>query len=269
MDVCLERSKQRSRTRELFPIPYTFSLLDCLGLSLSQRTEVKEIVSLAKLGIVSGCLILSFVGVLGQLAQLDTPRYFEKSTDLLNPWATWCPSNCYGTGWAHWGGPYSIFWYWANAGLTLNGFLPYTLVLFAGNVVGQILLYRSRLAIPFGISSLITILAYPQNMIVTWFLFLGFYDRWGLWLAPIFKFPVGDFSGRMVLFILSNPTSAGEPDNWPIYLWLSILWIVAFRSSKVSPEIPKQQGNPPELYPVSKNQPGESWVVEDQDETDR
>lgn len=209
-------------------------------MSLSQRTEIKEVFSLAKLGIVSACLILSFVGVLGQISQPNLPHYYEKQTNLLDPWASWCPNyngtRCYGTGWAHWGGPYSIFWYWTNAGLTLNGILPYTLVLLAGNIIGQILLYRSRLAIPFGISSLITILAYPQNTIVTWLLFLGFYDRWGLLLAPAFKFPIGDFSGRMIIFVLTNRTSAGEPDNWPVYLWLGVLWLTAFYFFESLPE---------------------------------
>jgi hypothetical protein len=211
---------------------------------------------------------------MGQISHPDLPYYYEKQTNLLDPWSTWCPTvsetigTCYGTSWAHWGGPYSIFWYWANAGLTLNGLLPYTLVLFAGNAIGQVLLYRSRLAIPFGISSLITILAYPQNMIVSWFLFLGFYDRWGLVLAPVFKFPVGDLSGRMIQFILSSPTSAGEPDNWPMYLWLGFLWVLAFRTSKVSPKISYQQAIPCETYPVSDKQGGNGWVYECDPESD-
>ena len=209
---------------------------------------------------------------MGQISHPDPPHYYEKQTNLLDPWNTWCPyynsTRCYGTNWAHWGGPYSIFWYWANAGLTLNGLLPYTLVLFFGNVVGQVLLYRSKLAIPFGISSLITILAYPQNMIVSWFLFLGFYDRWGLALAPAFKFPVGDLSGRMITFILTSPSSAGEPDNWPVYLWLGFLWVLAFRSSKISPKIPQQETKPCETNPVADKQGEDCWVYERDPESD-
>lgn len=78
----------------------------------------------------------------------------------------------------------------------------------------------------FAINGLFCLLAYPQNMIVFWLVFLGFYTRIGLILAPLFKLPVG--AGLYVwLFLWNNPASVREPDNWPVYLWLVISWLIA------------------------------------------
>lgn len=104
-------------------------------------------------------------------------------------------------------------------------------------------------------------------MVLTWALFFAFYDRWGLVLAPALKFPLGDFSGRMLMFILSNPTSAGEPDNWPVYLWLCSLWGVAFLSLKVSLKVRHEKADPRPSDPVSENEAGKSWLLEDQNES--
>lgn len=218
---------------------------------------LRELGQFVKLGVVVALQLITTVGLIGQLGTDDSPKYSVLKTDLLNPWATWCPQGCYGTGWAHWGGPYSIFWYWANALLSLNGMIPLTLSYFLGNIVLQILFYRSRLAIPFAIAGLFGILAYPQNMIILWFLFLGFYQKWGLVLAPAFKFPLGDFSGRMISFLWTSSTSVREPDNWPVYLCLGLLWVLGFLSvrskvRKVSLEITHQENDPSPFNPDDK-----------------
>jgi hypothetical protein len=226
---------------------------------MSERSKVvNEVAFLTRIGFVFACQFLALYGVLGSLGKPDSPSYRDFKTNLLDPWTTWCPVNCYGTGWSHWGGPYSIFWYWSNTVLSLNGTVPLTLSYIAGNIFVQILLVRRKwFSVTFAFSALVTLLAYPQNMILTWLLFLGFYRKEGLILAPLFKLPIGDFSGRMWLFFLSSPTSVHEPDNWPVYVWLGFLWVLGVlslrsKSRKVSVNVANQENDPGELDPHHK-----------------
>lgn len=193
------------------------------------------------LGWVVGCQLVVLVGLTGQLKLADPPSYRSVSTNLLNPWQVWCTPNesCYGTGWNHWGGPYSIFWYWANAAMTFNGLLPLTPVLYVVNILIQTRLKTSLLAIPWAFNAIFCILGWPQNMIIMWLILLGFWNKWGLVLAPIFKLPFGSFQLWVWNIAFNSHTAVRDPGNWFSYLWLIIWWMAAFSKSYIWSRKPK------------------------------
>src|SRR3989454_11752177 len=60
------------------------------------------------------------------------PLLRDKPWSWTNPWMTWCPSlnaqttdfshdYCYGSNIAHFGGPYSLMWYWTMYAVALGG----------------------------------------------------------------------------------------------------------------------------------------------------
>jgi hypothetical protein len=184
---------------------------------------------------VGACYFITLIGLTGQWKIPDQPSYTSTPTNLLDPWRTWCsfPDNghnggCYGTSWSHWGGPYGILWYWANAGLTLNGLLNYTLVLFVINIVIQIRLGFSWLALPWAVNVLFSLLSWPQNTLVLMFVLVGFYRFYGLVLAPLFKLPFGAFYPAVWNIALNSHTGIRDPGNWFTYLWLAAMWFGAF-----------------------------------------
>lgn len=81
---------------------------------------------------------------------------------------------------------------------------------------------------------------WPQNVIILWLLFLGFYSRWGLILAPVFKLPLGSFEPWVWTIVFNSHTALRDSGNWFSYLWLLSLWLLAFvilRHRKVSGNI--------------------------------
>ncbi len=190
------------------------------------------------------CLI-EIMGLLGQMKDPDLPSYRSVQTPLLNPWAAWCSwetpifedasgasyvvTACYGTSWNHIGGPYSIFWYWAMELIGLNGQVSFTFGLFVVSTVllGLVALKRSFLLLPYGVTSLVFLLAWPQNEIILFLLLASFWTPWGLVLAPVFKLPIGA-GWRVWKFFLSNPDSLHAEYNWPVYGVLVAWWIAGF-----------------------------------------
>ncbi len=111
----------------------------------------------------------------------------------------------------------------------LNGEVSFTAGLFIVNMIllGIVVLKRSFLILPYGITSLLFLLAWPQNMIILFVLLTSFWTRWGLVLAPAFKLPIG--AGLPVWrFFLSNPDSLHAEYNWPVYGVLVAWWIGGF-----------------------------------------
>jgi hypothetical protein len=199
--------------------------------------------------------LMALVALSGQLRTNDDPRYSSLSTNLLNPWATWCNQqflSCYGTSWAHWGGPYSVLWYWTNTLLSLNGVLPLTLVFYMISLAVQFRLRSSWLGFLWAMNSFFALIAWPQNFMVVAFIFLGFYRKIGLIIAPLWKLPL--FAPNWVwTLVLTSDSSARDSINWPVYLWLAILWLSVLawhiyrrkphptsRAPVQEPEIPEQ-----------------------------
>lgn len=247
-------------------------------MSLSQRTEIKELLALTKLGTIVALEIITLVGLTGQVRLADPPAYKDVSTNLLNPWASWCSWNmgkvlgCFGTSYNHWGGPYSIMWYWSYALITLNGLLWLTPTLFVINLIIQVKIRKSRLAIPWAINCLFCLLSWPQNMIILYLLLASFYNWRFLIVAPAFKIPLGA-PWPVWQFTFTSQYSLHDQGNWFVYGWLIVFWLSAFfyqfrHSRKVSLQISQQQTDPSKLYPVSDDQSSDGWLMEDQQETD-
>jgi len=195
--------------------------------------------------------LMALVALSGQLGANDDPRYSSLSTNLLNPWHTWCNQqtlSCYGTSWAHWGGPYSLFWYWTNATLTLNGVLPLTLVFYSIGLVIQFRLRNSWLGFAWAVNSFFALIVWPQNFAIIALIFLSFYRKIGLVLAPLWKLPL--FApGWVWTLILTSDSSVRDSINWPVYLWLAILWlsVLAWHIYQRKPPLASQE---PVLEPV-------------------
>ena len=224
-----------------------------------EPSEKQAIVSeLSRWAVFAGVFAFQLVSLVALTGSShEGPSYLGSNTNLLDPWATWCGNGCYGISWVHWGGPYSIFWYWTNAGLTLNGFLPYTPMLMLGNILIQIRLGLSKTGLLFACNCLFVLNNWPQNMVIVWLVFLGFYTKYGLILAPIFKLPVGSFQLWVWKIVFDSNTALRDSGNWFSYLWLGGLWIIAFLmlSHKVSAKVCNESAEPYPVKPVTKDEP--------------
>jgi hypothetical protein len=175
------------------------------------------------------CQLITLVGLIGQARLANGPSEKMLNVNLLDPWLASCVpgASCWGTAWNHWGGPYSIFWYWTNTVLSLNDHVPLTLSMFILGGFIQILLRNSWLAGPFAVNQLFGILAWPQNVVPVWLVFLGFYHWQGLVLSPIWKLPIGSFEAWVWNIAFNSHTALRDSGNWFSYLWLVTLWTIA------------------------------------------
>lgn len=190
--------------------------------------------------------MITLVGLTGQARLASGPTEASLNVNLLNPWDASCVpgASCYGSGWLHWGGPYSILWYWISWVITLGARLPYTGVLYFLGLVWQFRIKHPILAGAFAVNQLFGILAWPQNVIPLWFVFAGFYDWEPLVLAPLVKLPL--LAPTWVWNIAFNShTALRDPGNWFSYLWLGAMWLGVFLTnpkirSKITGKIPAE-----------------------------
>src|SRR5437879_3346510 len=174
--------------------------------------------------------LYTVVGMWSKAQDPDIPSFRSVHTNLLDPWATWCPqthgfvAGCYGTSWNHIGGPYSIVWYWFMIAIGLGGLVSFTQALFALHVVFVGFLYRTRqwLLGPYMFTSAIFLVGYPQNMPILFLEVLGFWNPVFVFLALIVKLPFGA-PPAVWRYMLTSPQSVQDPSNWFVYTIL-VAW---------------------------------------------
>jgi len=180
------------------------------------------------------------------------PLLRDMSWNWWNPWATGCPSlgpsttdfshdYCYGTNAGHFGGPYSILWYWAMYGLALGGrYYPYVNDLTVFVLINFFFVWKIRRAFPgYGKLALVNtlyswtawmfLLGWPQILLMLYTMAgsLITKKRWLrlflLILAPLLRFPIG---GPLYLwtFILNFSFHVGG--NIPPYAATVFFWLL-------------------------------------------
>lgn len=182
------------------------------------------------------------------------PLLRDMNLNLLDPWAQTCPhlgpattdfshDYCYGTNMAHFGGPYSLLWYWTMYALAFGGrFYPLINNLTMIVLVNFLVLWglrrrfpgfdRRALIVPlYSWASILYMIAWPQ-MVLSLFaiaasLLLVSKPRISsifLLLAPLLRFPVGGPS-YLWTFILRYSTHV--PDNWLPYGLTIVFWLLS------------------------------------------
>jgi hypothetical protein len=181
------------------------------------------------------------------------PLLRDMGWSWTDPWKYTCPGlsasttdfshdYCYGTNMGHFGGPYSIVWYWLMYAVALGGrFYPLVNDLSLFVAVNLVVVVGLRRRFPgYGRSALVTtfyswtavlfLVAWPQNMLTLFSTFGSLFagSRWlrlGLLvLAPLLRFPVG---GPLYLWIFIFRFSAGVPGNWFPYGLMVVSWLLA------------------------------------------
>lgn len=172
----------------------------------------------------------TMVGIWAKAQDPDIPSFRSVNTNILDPWATWCPQSngvvtgCYGTSWNHIGGPYSIMWYWFLIIIGLGGYVSFTQALFVLNLVFVWFLYRTKswLLGPYMPTSWFFLVGYPQNMPLLFLEALGFWNPAFVVLAFIVKLPFGA-PLAVWRYMLTSPQSLQDPSNWIVYAIL-VVW---------------------------------------------
>lgn len=185
-------------------------------------------------------LVFSAYGLVFKSGVPDDPKFTSVSTDWLNPWNAWCAwdqshstvTGCYGTSYFHFGGPYSLFWYWmmgAIYSISLPLFDSGTVGLLIINAAVSLLLLRSRkewiLSAFMPLSSLFVIFN-PQDTVILLFLTLGFWWWPMVFVSLGLKLPLLS-PVEVWRFVISSPTSASNPANWTNYVFLTIWGLLA------------------------------------------
>lgn len=232
--------------------------------------------SILKLSLVLSFQNLALLALIGQLRLPDDPFFYTVQTDLWDPWRSWCTwqgdvvTGCYGTSYAHIGGPYSILWYWIMIGISGWGHFTFTFPLWILNLAVTGIVWNRRILVPYTITSFFFLTAYPQNELVLFALIIPFLSarKLNLFLAPSLKLPIMA-PVQVWMFFLSNPTSIHEPDNWPVYGVLAVWWISSLLfqlgtgSGKVGPEVAPNIRNQKEL--ATHNHPDHYKRTDDRD----
>lgn len=172
------------------------------------------------------------------------------STNLLDPWSTWCPNiftggihnGCFLMSYLRLGGPYGYPWYWTS--WVSGGFdhIPYTTGMFAAEVVVALLLYRRGLrktSLAFTILTVSQFFTNTQNVLsMDWiggsFLASG-RARWAL-LAAAIVYRIPGIAPWYVWHFALFESSTYWP-NWPFNygllgaLWLGSAWPLLRRQS--------------------------------------
>ena len=180
------------------------------------------------------------------------PLLRDMTWNWLNPWKTGCPQLgpstrdfthdlCYGTNAGHFGGPYSILWYWTMYALALGGrYYPYVNDLTVFVLINWFLVWRVRRAFPgYGWLALVNtfyswtawmfMLAWPQILLVMFTMTgsLLVKNRWLrlslLILAPLLRFPI---PGPLYLWSFIFGFSVRVWGNLPPYLATIFFWLM-------------------------------------------
>ena len=158
------------------------------------------------------------------------PLLRDKVWSWTNPWMTWCPSlnaqttdfshdYCYGSNIAHFGGPYSLMWYWTMYAVALGGrFYPVWNNLTGMIIINLVFTWRLRRRYPgLGLTAL-------PNTLYAW-ISLMFLAAWPQILLTLF-FTTGSLLTRRVWLRISLLTLAvlyRLPILAPGYVWNFIL----------------------------------------------
>lgn len=182
------------------------------------------------------------------------PLLRDMSWNWLNPWATGCPKlgpsttdfthdYCYGTNAGHFGGPYSILWYWSMYILAAGGkYYPYINDLTIFVIINWIIVWRLRRAFPgygwlavvntfYSWTAWMFLLAWPQILLMLYtttasMLFKNRYVRlFFLVLGPFLRFPI---PGPLYLWRFIFGFSLQVWGNLPPYLATIFFWGLAF-----------------------------------------
>jgi hypothetical protein len=189
------------------------------------------------------------------------PSLRDYSTDMLNPWKTWCPNlnagttdfthdYCFGTNIARFGGPYSIMWYWTMFALAGFGrFYPYWNnldLMFALNL-GLVVGIRKRymgygvpalMNLLYGWIAILFMIAFPQILLTLFFTGASLLvpREWRhqkmiraalLILAAAYRFPIGApwYVWRFIFGFSIHVWGNALP-----YFLTITFWLVAFGS---------------------------------------
>jgi len=185
-----------------------------------------------------------------------------------DPWKTGCPSLsaattdfskdlCYGTNAGHFGGPYSILYYWIMYSVALGGrYYPALNDLTIFVIVNFFFVWRIRRAFPgYGKLALVNtlyswtawmfLLAWPQ-ILLTLYCTAGsmiiknrYLRMFLLVLGPAIRFPLG---APLYVWTFIIKFSAQVPGNYPPYAITIIFWLLAlglFLKSKPFSPLPK------------------------------
>jgi len=181
------------------------------------------------------------------------PLLRDMSWNWLDPWKTGCPTLsasttdfskdlCYGTNAGHFGGPYSIMYYWLMYGLALGGrYYPYINDLTVFVIINFFFVWKIRRKFPgynkmalintlYSWTAWMFLLAWPQDLL-TLYCMAGsiiadnrYVRAFLLIMAPAIRFPLGA-PGYVWEFILKY--SATVPGNYPPYAATIGFWLLA------------------------------------------
>lgn len=183
-----------------------------------------------------------------------SPLLRDMQWSWTSPWTTFCPhlsasttdfshDYCYGTNMAHFGGPYSIMWYWLMYSIALGGrFYPYVNDLTIFVLVNLVIMWRLRrrftgygrgslINVFYSWNALLFLIAWPQILLPLFFtagsILAG--NRWVrlslLLTAPLLRFPIG---GPLYLWVFISRFSIRVPGNFFPYMLSIIFWLLAF-----------------------------------------
>jgi hypothetical protein len=182
------------------------------------------------------------------------PLLRDMGWSWTNPWAIFCPrlgpsttdfshDYCYGTNMGHFGGPYSILWYWLMYLLSLGGqFYPAVNDLTVFVLINLLIMWRLRRKFPgytsislvntlYAWIALLFFIAWPQILLPLFFTAgsILFKNRWVrlslLILAPLIRFPIG---GPLYLWVFISRFSVQVPGNYFPYSLTIVFWMLAF-----------------------------------------
>lgn len=190
--------------------------------------------------------LLSENTLLIQMRETSPVPFSQFHMSWTYPWAQGClwkdiPLNsspftqivtwCYGTNFAHFGGPYSILWYWimmlcysTGYGMAILWTISWPIFFWKGFT-------RPRVVYVYAPSMYLFLVAFPQNVIILWFLILGFRNKWFSIFGALVKWPLAPLP--VIIFAFSQ-NSLGNSENWGIYGLLAIWFLAPFFRKQVS-----------------------------------
>lgn len=181
------------------------------------------------------------------------PLLRDMSWNWLNPWATGCPTlgpsttdfshdYCFGTNMGHFGGPYSILWYWTMYALALGGkFYPYVNDLTVFFIINATIMWRLRnrfqgydhlslVNVLYSWTALAFLIAWPQILLTLFATAASLLTnrkllRAGLLvLGPLLRFP---FGAPLYVWSFILHFSIHVPSNYPPYAATIIFWLLS------------------------------------------
>lgn len=179
------------------------------------------------------------------------PLLRDRPWDWLDPWKIWCPNlgprttdfshdYCYGTNVAHFGGPYSLLWYWLMYVLALGGnYYPTVNNLTVFVLINFLIVWRMRrtftgynryalMNVFYSWTAFMFLLAWPQILLTLFFSAASLLTRrrWLrvllLTIGPLLRFPLG---GPLYLWTFITHFSFHVWGNAPPYALTIIFWL--------------------------------------------